>query len=373
MKAFTCLCIFQSIFINAFSQDAMEVLKRVMDAQKQLKTATYTLVRTDTFVDGKARAITGKAKLAVLTRNDAEKIAYWGKRDDINQETIYDGNTAFTVNHTTQSYRHTSSEEMIPHVLGSPGGQMVFTELMRIDTSNVKSYELEKKADHYLLTMHINDLPQYNVEKRFRQYKIDRMTFLPVEWRSQQETLGAVQSLHSTLSSLRINDPEAAYDFSMQRYPSGYVPEKSTPNTKLYALKNESVHPFQLRSFDDKLISSESFAGKVVLLDFWEVWCGPCIASMPKVNDLYKKYNKQGFEIFGMMSEEEQLPAARKLVEKNGLSFANLISKQDIKKQFNILAVPTYILLDRTGKVSFICEGFSTNLESEIQRLLAAQ
>jgi thiol-disulfide isomerase/thioredoxin len=371
MRLLIIICILYTSLSQAFSQDAREVLKRVMAAQKNLHTVSYNLLRTDTFLDGKPRTIAGKAKLALISPNETEKIAYWGKRDDINQETIYDGNTAFSVNHSQQSYNQTSSEEMIPHLLGSPGGQMIFTELLRIDTSNVKSYDLKTESDHYVLTMHINDLPQYNIEKRFRRYKIDRATYLPVEWRSRQETLGAVQSLHSLVSSLVFNRPDAAYDFSSQRYPPGYLPEKSTPNTKLHALKNEMVFPFELRSFNDKLVSSASFAGKVVLLDFWEVWCGPCIASMPKVNDLFKKYNHQGFEVFGMMSEEEQLPAAMKLVEKNGLLFTNLISQKAIKKQFNIIAVPTYILLDRSGKVNFITEGFTVNLETEIQRLLA--
>jgi thiol-disulfide isomerase/thioredoxin len=127
---------------------------------------------------------------------------------------------------------------------------------------------------------------------------------------------------------------------------------------------------FELKSFDDLAISPVSFVNKVVLFDFWEVWCGPCIASMPKVDSLFEKYKTQGLLVYGLMSEQEQLGAARLLVNKRNIRFPMLVSNQKIKSMFGINAVPTYTLINRKGVIIYITEGLSEALDSEIRKAL---
>ena len=78
---------------------------------------------------------------------------------------------------------------------------------------------------------------------------------------------------------------------------------------------------FSLQAFNGGTVSSDTFKGKVVLLDFWEVWCGPCIASMPKVQKLYEQYKDKNFLAYGIMNETAQLQSSKLLVEKKKLAF----------------------------------------------------
>jgi peroxiredoxin len=119
-------------------------------------------------------------------------------------------------------------------------------------------------------------------------------------------------------------------------------------------------------------VSLSSFKGKVVLLDFWASWCGPCRASIPLVIKLQNKYKAQGFEVFGV-SIDSKKNVWLKAIKKDHINYTQVIDLDGwnaaAAAAYNVDAIPATFLLDKTGKIVTInAEG--KELEDAIKTLL---
>lgn len=125
---------------------------------------------------------------------------------------------------------------------------------------------------------------------------------------------------------------------------------------------------------DGKSFTSGSYKGKVVLVDFWATWCGPCVAEMPKVKALYEKYHDEGLEIVGVSGDQTPEPLVE-FVGKRSIPWVQLYDPatrnevNPIFKKFNIAAIPTMFVIDRHG----ICRSVAARgeLEKLIPELIA--
>lgn len=111
---------------------------------------------------------------------------------------------------------------------------------------------------------------------------------------------------------------------------------------------------FTEKDLAGKPLSIASYKGKVVLIDFWATWCGPCRAELPNVIDTYKKYREQGFEIIGISLDKDQAKLESFLKANNmtwpqyfdGLGWQNKVSTK-----YGVNSIPATYLLDREGKI----------------------
>lgn len=150
------------------------------------------------------------------------------------------------------------------------------------------------------------------------------------------------------------------------RNDNPYEPKQKFPNgTELPDISGTSP--------SGKNISLSALRGKVVLVDFWASWCGPCRAENPNVVKLYQKYKDRGFDVFSYSlddKKEKWLDA----IEKDKLSWPSHASQlkgwqSDICRQFDIISIPTNYLIDRQGKVvAFNLHG--ADLEAALLKVL---
>jgi len=362
--------IFATTLITSNAQNAEELIRSVMDAQKKLKTVSYCTQRTDTFTTGDTRERSGKVK---TIRDEADKefgFQFWAKRDDLNNEVLYDGRMTYDLDGDKKTYRTITNRENFYHVLGAPGGQMVFKDLLRLDTSKAKTFEVKETTDKYFLRMSYADNTEYNITNRFKLLTIDKKTMLPIEMTDHLEALEKPQTSHYIIKDIKINDANLNFDPADKNFLQAYQQEVPKPNKVLQSLVGKSFSAFSLTAFNGSTVSSDAFKGKVVLLDFWEVWCGPCIASMPKVQKLWDQYKDKNFLAYGIMNETDQLASSKLLVEKKNFAFPMLIGNEKIKQDYHLNAVPLYVLIDKQGTISFVHEGYSDELEKAVEKLI---
>jgi thiol-disulfide isomerase/thioredoxin len=117
-----------------------------------------------------------------------------------------------------------------------------------------------------------------------------------------------------------------------------------------------------------KEISLEGLKGKVVLLDFWGQWCGPCVQKLPHSQALYEKYRGRGLVVIGIHSLYGNKNVER-FVKQKGLTFPVALDNGETQKRYFVVSWPTYFLIDKRGILAW---GFSPQppADEQIEKLL---
>ena len=120
-------------------------------------------------------------------------------------------------------------------------------------------------------------------------------------------------------------------------------------------LVGKGVPGFSATDLDGNPISLQDYRGKVVLLDFWGVWCGFCIDEMPNLKKVYATYKDQGFDIIGVSLDDEE-SELRDYIKENDIRWRQIYSGErweddPLAQQYEIMGVPEQWLIDRGGKL----------------------
>lgn len=109
---------------------------------------------------------------------------------------------------------------------------------------------------------------------------------------------------------------------------------------------------FTLKDLEGRDVSSDSFKGKVVVVDFWATWCGPCVEEIPGYVALQERYGKDGLVIVGISLDRRGAEHVKKFTVKHGMNYVVVMGDDAVGEAFGgIAAIPTTILIDRQGKI----------------------
>ena len=109
---------------------------------------------------------------------------------------------------------------------------------------------------------------------------------------------------------------------------------------------------FRLRDMNGQMVSLSDFRGKVVLLNFWATWCGPCRVEMPAMEELYRQYPRKDFEILAVSTDAQGVAVTRPFQQENKLTFP-ILHDADFRVglSYGARTLPMTFMVDRNGIV----------------------
>jgi thiol-disulfide isomerase/thioredoxin len=127
------------------------------------------------------------------------------------------------------------------------------------------------------------------------------------------------------------------------------------------------VPPFTVTDLDGRTVSSEALRGKVVLVNFWATWCGPCRAEIPDLIRLQEKYRDR-LVVLGISEDEVGVDAVKAFVAAQKMNYAVAMTTPELRKVFRgVVALPTTFVIDREGKLAQKHVGLLNAVDAELE------
>jgi cytochrome c biogenesis protein CcmG/thiol:disulfide interchange protein DsbE len=132
---------------------------------------------------------------------------------------------------------------------------------------------------------------------------------------------------------------------------------------------------FALKDAHGTLVHLSDYRGKVVLLDFWATWCGPCGIEIPWFREFERKYKDRGFEVLGVSMDDDGWKAINPFVAAEKINYRIVLGDDLTGDQYGgVEALPTTFVIDRDGRIASVHVGLTSRKEFEdaIEKLLEA-
>lgn len=152
-------------------------------------------------------------------------------------------------------------------------------------------------------------------------------------------------------------------EVSAARKPKPEGDRKSAPN-------------FQLKDVDGRNVALADFKGKVVLLNFWATWCGPCKVEIPWFVDFQQRYKGEGLEVIGVALDEEGWSVVKPFLAEQKVNYRIVLGNDSVSEQYGgVESLPTTFILDKEGRIANTHVGLvsKSEYENEIKSLLQSK
>jgi thiol-disulfide isomerase/thioredoxin len=375
IAALIALCFLLSLNIRAQTQ----ILKKFVDQVNAYKNITYTSVtNTESPLGDSADTIITYQNTARDKKDLQFEFVTTHNQDAFDGETLLMLDFNDKVYSTNSDYRYSS---------------FYFSSLPLFKLFDVIKDALNRKGNIKLLPdtilnntacFHIKISDKDTIVRKKRVYDIydiylNRATYLPLYAENNSSGFmekGGVESsdvfkmvIRNKYTDYKMNQQEFP-DIATVKAPAGFKSaeelNKESTKTSLPLLSAGTKAPdWILQDLDGKIISSNSMKNKVVLIDFFDSNCGPCIISIPVINRLHEKYKNSDVEIVSI-SLSDTRPIALKFANKFKMMGPICIDGRMVGDSFHVGPIPVFYLIDKQGNIASVIDGYKEELESDL-------
>jgi cytochrome c biogenesis protein CcmG/thiol:disulfide interchange protein DsbE len=157
----------------------------------------------------------------------------------------------------------------------------------------------------------------------------------------------------------------SAFAFAALLTVSSCAPGTTADAASVRPVKARKAAPaFTLKDSEGKSVSLKDYKGKVVLLNFWATWCGPCKIEIPWFIEFEQKYKDQGFAVLGVAMDEEGWDIVKPYITGKKVNYRILLSDDSTAQLYGgVDSLPTTFLIDKEGKIGAVHVGLVSKSE----------
>ena len=157
----------------------------------------------------------------------------------------------------------------------------------------------------------------------------------------------------------------------------GCAPRGSRAESAVRPVEKRKPAPdFQLKDANGQMFHLSDYKGKVVVLNFWATWCGPCKIEIPWFAEFERTYKDRGFAVIGIAMDDEGWEVVKPYVERRQMNYRVAVGSPEVEQLYGggqgIESLPTTFVIDREGKVADVHLGLisKSDYRDEIEELL---
>lgn len=373
---------------GAGKQDPMKVFMDSEIAAENIKSAQFE-ISYDITEQGQKNHFVSQVWVSKIDKDGQTQLVFRLLEPNVTLIT-YDGNkfVATDMNTNTQSVSQTSGiVEQVAMQLAQNFNMVIDT---KVDTAmlrqsltgiefvgeatvgNEKCYEILQKAEghgefkvetKYYFSQKDKLMKKYSSDVKDKEGKtVQAMTFEVKDLKLNPTIQPNLFAQAVDTTKYKFEDIDAAQELANQ--------QMETQEQDNGLLKTGSLAPdWTLTDKNGKQVTLSALRGKVVLLDFWATWCGPCKMVMPVLQKLHTKYQDKDVMIIGVNSYERGGDPI-KFMKDNNYTYHLVLKGDQVAQTYKVEGIPTLYLLDKEGKIAFSQSGINQQLEAKLEDLI---